>query len=589
MSGLPASTVPALLRIGALRIGEGALEEVLRIDSELLDVERVSYWQLRDEPACLVCELGYIRHQRLLESGAVLTEAECPEYVAEVRRVQVLAIDDARADPRLASMSAYLRAHDVGAVLDAPVFAERRLVGVLCHEHVGGPRVWTPRELELALNMSQALGALLDARARTSAMEAEQRARFLARVSSALAETLDLEEAYQVVVRQAIPALGDMAGLTILERDRFEVVALAHATEEGEAALSLHARTSPEQDRLGFAARALREQQSLLLPLADPRALRAHQLNDAQIELLERLRVRSAMAVLVRARGLVTGALAVGATARSYGREDLQLAEAYASQVGVLLSNVQLYVHAQAAIRARDEFLSLAAHELRTPLTALTLSADVLERETPRDVPSAIRHAVSVVGRQAKRLAHLTDILLLGSEPERAEPPKVIETIDATALVREVVADFEPLAARTRSAIHLRADGPVLIRGDRAELRLLVSNLLDNALKFGGGRPIDVAVAAHDGTAEVTVRDQGIGIPEEQRWRLFRRFERGVSAKHFGGLGLGLHVAARIARAHGGSIRAESEPERGASLIVELPRDGAGRASEITEADENPT
>ncbi|MCZ7679327.1 MAG: HAMP domain-containing histidine kinase [Sandaracinaceae bacterium] len=255
----------------------------------------------------------------------------------------------------------------------------------------------------------------------------------------------------------------------------------------------------------------------------------------------------------------------------------------------MLLSNVQLYVHAQAAIRARDEFLSLAAHELRTPLTALTLSADVLERETPRDVPSAIRHAVSVVGRQAKRLAHLTDILLLGSEPERAEPPKVIETIDATALVREVVADFEPLAARTRSAIHLRADGPVLIRGDRAELRLLVSNLLDNALKFGGGRPIDVAVAAHDGTAEVTVRDQGIGIPEEQRWRLFRRFERGVSAKHFGGLGLGLHVAARIARAHGGSIRAESEPERGASLIVELPRDGAGRASEITEADENPT
>lgn len=580
MTGVPASTVPALLRIGALRVGEGALEEVLRIDSELLDVERASYWQLRDEPASLACELGYVRDQRLLERGAVLTEAECPEYVAEVRRVQVLAIDDARSDPRLSRMSDYLRAHDIGALLDAPVFAERRLVGVLCHEHVGGPRAWTPRELELAMSMSQALGALIDARARTSAMEAEQRARFLAQVSSALAETLDLEEAYQIVVRRAIPALGDMAGLTILERDRFEVVAVAHGSEEGEAVLSLHARTSPEQDRLGFAARALREQQSLLVPLADPRALRAHQLNDAQIELLERLRVRSAMAVLVRARGRVTGALAVGATTRTYGGKDLQLAEAYASQVGVLLSNVQLYLHAQAAIRARDEFLSLAAHELRTPLTAIALSADVLERETPRDAPAPIRHAVSVVGRQAKRLAHLADILLLGSEPERAQPPKVADTIDTSALVREVVADYEPLAERRRCAIRLRADGAVLVRGDRAELRLLVSNLLDNAMKFGGGRPIDVSVGARDGTAELTVRDRGIGISEEQRSRLFRRFERGVSAKHFGGLGLGLHVAARIARAHGGSIRAESEPEAGTSLIVELPCDGAGRAGE---------
>ncbi len=579
MASVPASTVPALLRLSALRVGEGALEEVLRIDSELLDVERVSFWAFRDEPASITCELGYIRGQRLLERGAVLTEEACPEYFSEARRVQVLIVEDARADPRLASMSEYVRANGIGALLDVPVFAEGTLRGVLCHEHVGGSRAWSAREAELALNMSQALGALIDGRARTQAMEAERRARFLARVSNALAETLDLDEAHQVAVRQAIPELADMAGLTIVEGDRLQLVAQAHATEEGEALLAEHARTRDKEGRLGFAARALRENQSLLVPIASPAALRAHGLGDVHIELLGRLQLRSAIAVPLHARGEVSGALAFGTTARTYQAEDLRLAEEYAQQVGVLLSNVQLYHRAQDAVRARDEFLSLAAHELRTPLTALTLSADVLVRETPADALPSTRHAVSTVARQTKRLSHLADILLLGSDAERVEAPHALETSDATALVREVAADYAQSAARKRCAIRLGGDEPVMIRGDRAELKLLVSNLLDNALKFGGGRPIDVAVHAHDGAAQLVVRDHGMGISEEQRQRLFRRFERGVSPKHFGGLGLGLHVAARIAKAHGGTIRADSEPGEGAALIVELPRDG-GRLSD---------
>ena len=111
-----------------------------------------------------------------------------------------------------------------------------------------------------------------------------------------------------------------------------------------------------------------------------------------------------------------------------------------------------------------------------------------------------------------------------------------------------------------------------MIHGDLTELKVVVSNLLNNAMKFGAGRPVDVAVDAPDGKARVTVRDHGIGIPDEQRARIFRRFERGVSMRHFGGLGLGLHLASRIVEAHGGTLRASSGAGEGATLTFELPR-----------------
>ena len=152
MVGVPLTTIPALLRLGALPTHDWdkALGEVLRIASGLLEVERVSYWCFRDDPPCIVAELGYVRSRLLFERGAVLLESESGEYLAETRRVQVLAIDDAASDARVRSFASYLAKHDVGALLDVPVFAGGKLVGILCHEHVGGPREWTARDAELA-------------------------------------------------------------------------------------------------------------------------------------------------------------------------------------------------------------------------------------------------------------------------------------------------------------------------------------------------------------------------------------------------------------------------------------------------------
>ncbi len=113
---------------------------------------------------------------------------------------------------------------------------------------------------------------------------------------------------------------------------------------------------------------------------------------------------------------------------------------------------------------------------------------------------------------------------------------------------------------------------PVLGWWDAARLEQVVANLLSNAIKYGKGGPIAVLIEATDDVATLQVEDRGIGIAPDTIARLFKPFERGVAAGHFGGLGLGLHISQQIVRAHGGEIRVRSKPDEGSTFTVELPR-----------------
>ena len=97
-------------------------------------------------------------------------------------------------------------------------------------------------------------------------------------------------------------------------------------------------------------------------------------------------------------------------------------------------------------------------------------------------------------------------------------------------------------------------------------------------MKFAPGAPVEISVRAHDGTATLTVHDRGMGISPGRQARIFDRFERGVSAEHFGGLGLGLYISRRIVEAHGGSIRVESQLGSGSTFTIELPLADPGQS-----------
>jgi signal transduction histidine kinase len=118
--------------------------------------------------------------------------------------------------------------------------------------------------------------------------------------------------------------------------------------------------------------------------------------------------------------------------------------------------------------------------------------------------------------------------------------------------------------------------GPVMGTWDRPRLQQVLMNLLANAMKYGAGGPVTVTVSTDAGEAVIEVADKGPGIREEDLARIFRRFERAVSVRHYGGLGLGLYVSREIVRAQGGTISARNLASGGACFTVRLPMDGPG-------------
>ncbi|MFL5346150.1 MAG: CHASE domain-containing protein [Hyalangium sp.] len=229
------------------------------------------------------------------------------------------------------------------------------------------------------------------------------------------------------------------------------------------------------------------------------------------------------------------------------------------------------------AVRLRDEFLSVASHELKTPLTPLSLKLQMLAREAEAQPESPfvlkVRKDVEAGQRQIKRLADLIGDLLDVSRISSGRMKLQWEEVDFAAAVREVVARLEPEATRAESRLTVEAPEALWGRSDRMRFEQVAENLLTNAIKYGAGQPIHVRLEASPGRMTLTVRDQGIGIAPEHQARIFERFERAVSERNYGGLGLGLYITRTIVEALGGTIRVKSEPGQGACFTVELPRE----------------
>src|SRR5690606_33023165 len=147
-----------------------------------------------------------------------------------------------------------------------------------------------------------------------------------------------------------------------------------------------------------------------------------------------------------------------------------------------------------------------------------------------------------------------------------------LEPVDLGAAIREVVTRAAEELARAGCEVKLDLADGVVGRWDRSRLERITANLIANALKYGAGSPIEIALRSDDAAAELSVRDHGIGISSEDQQRIFQRFERAVSERHFGGLGLGLFVARYMAEALGGQLRVISELGAGSTFIVTLPR-----------------
>jgi signal transduction histidine kinase len=248
----------------------------------------------------------------------------------------------------------------------------------------------------------------------------------------------------------------------------------------------------------------------------------------------------------------------------------------------------------EAAIAARDEFLAVAAHELRTPLTSLLLHLEAIRRGVvpgPGTFDPAHAHhpperrRIEAVERQAQRLSVLIDGMLDVSRLGGGRLSFELAETDLAALVRDVAHGFAADAAAAGSPIDVRFDVAMVGSWDAGRLEQVFTNLIGNAIKYGGGAPIDVEGRSDDETVWISVRDRGIGIPAADQERIFRRFERAVDPQHdsgrqYRGLGLGLWISSELVKAFGGRISVQSTPGEGSTFTVELPRSPPGTASQ---------
>ena len=225
---------------------------------------------------------------------------------------------------------------------------------------------------------------------------------------------------------------------------------------------------------------------------------------------------------------------------------------------------------AQEAIRLRDEFLSIASHELKTPLTALQLQLEsVRERVDALDHGAACR--IDRAARSGERLGDLIEALLDVSRIATGRFELSPQRFDLADAAREAVEGLRASAAKAHCELVLEIETSLVGTWDRVRIEQVLTNLVSNAIKYAAGAPIEVSLTADGDIAVIEVRDHGPGIPEPHLHRIFGRFERAASMRHYGGLGLGLYVSREIVAAHGGDVTARNDPGGGARFTVRLP------------------
>jgi signal transduction histidine kinase len=404
----------------------------------------------------------------------------------------------------------------------------------------------------------------------------QEAARYLERATQELSQSIDYATTLARLARTLVPEFADWYSVDLVEGRRLEPVAVEHVNPSKVGiARELHNKYASSLDDPTGPGAVARTGQAELANGAAIERLKAAVTEPEDQEKLRQLALRSLIMVPLKTPERTIGLLKLmsSESGRVYDRLDLATAEELARRVAIAIENARAYREAREAIRLRDEFLVIAGHELRTPLFALKLQLEAVvrsRRRTSADDSSEsarLEKAVSHSERMRELIDRMLEVSYIGSRRLVLRRRKA----DLAELWRQVMARYAAEAVRAGSAVSFVSTGRTGGEWDVDRLDEVLSNLLGNALKYGLGKPVHIMVEGNGERVRTTVRDEGMGIEPSAQPRLFDRFERRVSVRHYGGFGLGLWIARELVEAHGGTIGFDSQPGRGATFWVELP------------------
>ncbi len=293
------------------------------------------------------------------------------------------------------------------------------------------------------------------------------------------------------------------------------------------------------------------------------------------IELMRRLGVASALyAPVVRGEQII-GVMVVGNVVRcgAFTSRQRRLALGIADVAATTLENRRLIADLQSANRLKSEFVATMSHELRTPLNVIMGYTEMLADRVVRTDQPAFEDTLGRIRTQSVELLNLVSATLDMGRLEAGRENLTLGTVALDSLFVELARELDALAPPTVQLRWQNNVDRVAIVSDRVKLKTILKNLVGNALKFTSAGTVDVTARRTDGWVRFTIRDTGMGIAPEHLSVIFEMFRQvdSSSTRKFGGVGLGLHIARRLAELLGGSIAVESRVGQGSTFVVTLP------------------
>ena len=404
------------------------------------------------------------------------------------------------------------------------------------------------------------------------------RRRFRAVARAFLDRSLNYEETLANVIRFVVPRVADYAAIALSADDGSVTWGFSAHCDPGKEALVGRLRSYEPHLSLATVTTAdALPGQPRLVRVVDDEVLRGAAHDETHLSLLRGLGLTSMIIVRLAVRGRIIGSLVLSTSTdsgRRYGERELVVANDVGRRVAAAVDRALLLRAAERAARAREEVLAVVAHDLRNPVSTIGMAAEFLLEEIVSDVPERRmeRKSLGIIARCADQMERLIRDLLDVSAIEAGKLSVELSPLGVDLIVNDALELLRPIASSRR--IDLVANLPQAlprVAADRERILQVFSNLGGNALKFTaeGGR-VEIAARAADASVELSVRDNGPGIPQVDLPHIFDRFWQQKKTARMG-IGLGLAIVKAIIAAHGGDIRAESEPGRGSCFTFTLP------------------
>lgn len=393
----------------------------------------------------------------------------------------------------------------------------------------------------------------------------------LLRISGLLSSTLDLNRLLQLIIDTAAQITGSEAASILLEDTRTGGLSFAAAT--GSSIEELQRIQVPIEGSL--AGTIYKTGEPLIVGNAsqDPRHFNGVDKSIAH-------QTRSLLGVPLRVRNRSIGVLEAlnKRDNADFMPEDVLVLSTLASQAAIAIENARLVANLQEANRRlakldrlKSDFMSIASHELRTPLGLILGYASFLQEQVPGEMSKEVEMVLRGATQLQSLIETMTNLQYLESGGVQLERGRFV----LQEMVRAVCAEWEPMISGKRQTLQQKMPpAPIYVEGDRAKLALVVSNLLNNAIKFTPPEgQIEITVRPQTGVMAISVSDTGIGIPPEELGLIFDPFYQVEDhlTRHHEGMGLGLSIAKGIVELHGGRIWAESVPGHGSRFTFTLP------------------